>query len=230
LPADNSDCPLLVYLHGGAWITGSKDEYASMGERLARLGVSTAIVDYRLSTNDCVCHPDHVDDCSMAISWLAANRFSWNPNRVFIAGHSAGAHMAALIAADSDIQAAGFIGIAGIYDLPALADRFPDYRERFMRQAFGSAEQNWHDASPINRPISSVSPWLLIHSATDELVDPGQSEQFCTHLKNEGAQAQFIMLLDGPHYEAAQSIGQPGPVTDLILQFVSQRGDQSDDT
>lgn len=187
------------------------------------MGIAAAIVDYRLSTEGGVRHPAHVEDCAQAIGWLrdGAVRYGWNPGRMFVAGHSAGAHIAALIASAGQLRLAGYVGFAGIYDLVPLVQRFPEYRERFMTKAFGADEGGWAEASPISLPFESSAPWLLMHSSADELVNPGQSQRFCEHLESNGVPVRLVVLPDGSHYEAARSIGQAGVVTDELMSFLS---------
>ena len=125
--------PLVVWLHGGAWISGDKDWafgiYSRYCRKLAEHGIATANVSYRLSPG--VKHPAHVEDAAAATAWLINNaeNFGYNNSMIFVSGHSAGGHLAALLAADdkyikeqgydnSDI--AGVITSSGLFDIKLL--------------------------------------------------------------------------------------------------------------
>jgi acetyl esterase/lipase len=117
--------PVVVFLYGGAWQTGARQDYAFMGEALAGRGVTVVIPDYRVYPP--TIFPGFVEDGAAAAAWTKAHiaQYGGNPDALFLAGHSAGAHIAALIALDPEYLAAynmkpdelaGMIGIAGPYD------------------------------------------------------------------------------------------------------------------
>lgn len=219
--------PLLVFIHGGAWISGGREEHLALGIRMARQGVAVAVVGYRLSgTDGIVRHPDHVKDCAAAIRWLRTNaaKHGCNPKRIFVAGHSAGAHMAAMLALDSSLRAgpvAGFIGLEGIYDLPALVKRWPGYADWFVSAAFGRDPRAWEHASPQRIPVKNKAPWLLIHSTRDELVDLPQSERFRDHLRHGGAPVELVLDTKRSHVGVIQALGAPiDPITKSVVDFI----------
>jgi acetyl esterase/lipase len=127
IPKGKSDFPVVVLLHGGAWVVGDNrccGLYSTVGAYLASQGIGVVMPNYRLSP--AVKHPEHIKDVARAFAWTKANicKYGGNPNRLFIAGHSAGGHLAALLATDDaylraegctldDIR--GCIGISGVY-------------------------------------------------------------------------------------------------------------------
>lgn len=181
--------PLLVFIHGGAWQSGDKHDYTALGNAFANAGIVTAIVNYRLSPK--VQHPAHVEDVARALGHLAKHPLGYDPKRIFVMGHSAGAHMCGLLAAKpgllekagmtTDRLPKGFIGLEGIYDIPNLVKVWPTYRGWFIEKAFGP-DDKWDAASPNRIPIMLKSPWLVVHALGDELVDAKQSEDFRWHL------------------------------------------------
>src|SRR2546426_2940784 len=103
LPKDKKQFPVVVLVHGGAWVIGDNrccGLYSTVGEFLASRGIGVVMPNYRLSP--WVKHPEHVKDVARAFAWTRANiaKHGGNPEQVFLAGHSAGGHLAALLAAD----------------------------------------------------------------------------------------------------------------------------------
>src|SRR5262249_60127750 len=97
-PTDVKDAPLVVFVHGGAWIGGNKEMHGFVGHAFAVAGIACAVGNYRLWP---LARGAHLaDDAGTAFAWLHAHarEHGCDPDRVFLAGHSAGAHPAALLA------------------------------------------------------------------------------------------------------------------------------------
>lgn len=211
LPKGASAPPLLLYIHGGAWVTGSRAGYSGLGRAFTRQGVAVAVIGYRLSApGKGIRHPDHARDGAAAFAWLRkeAGRYGYDPARIVIGGHSAGAHMAGALAFDPALlkalgcapdQAAGYLGFEGIYDVPALIRRWPSYKSQFIELAFGP-EEGWAKASPRLLPATCKRPWLVVHSKEDELVDLAQSRDFAAHLKEAKVPVSLLDTERGSHF------------------------------
>jgi acetyl esterase/lipase len=128
---DGHSAPIVVFLYGGRWQKGARSDYGFVGKALAARGVTTLVVDYRYYPE--VRFPTFVQDAALAVGWARANaaQIGGDADRVYLAGHSAGAHIAALIGTDArylravDLQPsdlAGVIGIAGPYDFLPLTE------------------------------------------------------------------------------------------------------------
>jgi acetyl esterase/lipase len=131
LPRGKRDYPVVVLVHGGAWMLGDNrccGLYSSVGEFLARQGIGAVLPNYRLSPG--VEHPEHVRDVARAVAWVRAHmaEYGGSSEQIFLAGHSAGGHLVSLLATDEShlnaegLQAAdirGVIAISGVYDIPA---------------------------------------------------------------------------------------------------------------
>jgi len=176
--AQSTPTPVVVFVYGGRWQSGQRSEYAFVGKRLAEAGVLTLVIDYRLWPQ--VRFPLFVDDTVQAIAWARthAEQYGGDPKRIFLVGHSAGAHIAALIGTDArHLQAidwrpqdlAGVIGIAGPYDFLPLED--DDLRDMF------GPEANWPQSQPVNFVDGDEPPFLLLHGTTDLLVWLRNSER-----------------------------------------------------
>ncbi len=131
LPKGQKDYPVVVLVHGGAWMMGDKSclgLYSAVGRFLARHGVGAVLPNYRLSPG--VQHPEHVKDVARAVAWTHSHiaAYGGDPGRLFLAGHSAGGHLVALLGTDESYLKAvgmqmedikGVIGICGVYRIPA---------------------------------------------------------------------------------------------------------------
>ena len=106
LPKGLKDYPVLFFVHGGAWSMGDKSDfgaYAAFGAAYAKLGIGVVVTNYRLSPK--VRHPEHVKDVARAFAWTANHiaKYGGDKDRLFVCGHSAGAHLVALLATDADL-------------------------------------------------------------------------------------------------------------------------------
>jgi acetyl esterase/lipase len=127
VPKGKKDFPVLVLVHGGAWVVGDNrccGLYSSVGLFLASHGIGVALPNYRLSP--AVKHPEHIKDVARAVAWTRAHigEYGGCPEHLFVAGHSAGGHLVSLLATDerylqaeglqtTDIR--GVISISGVY-------------------------------------------------------------------------------------------------------------------
>lgn len=186
-PAAVEAAPVVVFFYGGAWSSGNRRLYRYIGKALARRGYVAIVPDYRIYPE--VCYPEFIEDGARAVRWVKDNiaRFGGDPERVFLMGHSAGAHIAAMLAMDArwlqkiglsprrDI--AGLIGISGPYDYMPL-------RNHALAAIFGGVDR------PDTQPIFHVAPGapraLLLTGGKDRLVESGNSTRFAARLRAAG--------------------------------------------
>ncbi|MGO9950220.1 MAG: alpha/beta hydrolase [Steroidobacteraceae bacterium] len=180
--------PVIVFWHGGRWKFGDKTDYRFVGAALAGSGCVAVLANYRHYPQ--VKMPGFMDDAAQAALWSAVHAadFGGDPRRVFLMGHSAGAHMAALLTLDSRYFAAagqtrphiaGVIGLSGAYDfLPLL--------EADVQDMFGPPE-NYPLSQPINFVRAGAPPMLLVHGLDDATVLPKNSRNFAAALRACGA-------------------------------------------
>ncbi len=170
-PADGGTHPVIVFIYGGSWSSGNKDEYAFAGATFASRGFVTVIPNYRLVPE--VRFPSFLNDCAAAVRWVAdhAREFGGDPTRIILVGHSAGAYNAMMLGLDAHylrdagVNAAnvrGVVGISGPYDfLPFDVDA--------TRNAFGQAP----DAAltqPVHFARGDAPPLLLLWGEADTTV------------------------------------------------------------
>ena len=172
--AEAQPVPVVIWVHGGGWRNGDKDNRSGIHlcQTWASHGFVTVGLDYRLTPE--VVHPAHVEDVAAGINWVHRNisKYGGDPQRVFLLGHSAGAHLVALVAtAPSYLQAhelspktavAGVMAIdTASYDLTTT--RTPLVR-RMIADAFGADTKTLNDASPLlhaRRNPAACPPFVI---------------------------------------------------------------------
>lgn len=193
-----SGAPVLVYVHGGAWVMGDKREQGlPMLHELARRGWVTVSVNYGLGPR--TRWPGHVVDCKRALAWVKANiaDYGGDPGFVAVSGGSAGGHLAALLAltpadpvwqpgfegADTSVDAC--VAFYGVYDFTGggedpRADRaLTDLLERRVFPATRRADPDaYRQASPVHRVRGDAPPFFVIHGANDTLVPVAEARRF----------------------------------------------------
>lgn len=164
--------PVLLFFYGGSWESGSKSYYKALGQAFASKGVIVAVADYRVYPQ--VRYPAFVEDGARAFAFLHAQAAAYggDPARLFVSGHSAGAYIAMMLAADprylrttgaDPAWIRGVIGIAGPYDFLPLQDKN-------LIEIFGGA--NRPDTQPITYIDGKRPPMLLTYGTEDTTVLP----------------------------------------------------------
>lgn len=186
----------VMFFYGGAWDSGHKGDYLFVGQALAARGVTTIIADYRLYPE--VTFPAFLDDGARATAW-AADRIG--TQRLFLMGHSAGAHIAVMLAANTPyletagvdrMTLPGVIGLSGPYDFLPLTSRR-------LQQIFGGA--NRPETQPITFAASPLPPLLLIHGTADITVKPANSERLDAAWRRAGGRAELKLYADIDHVD-----------------------------
>jgi len=185
-------------VHGGLWLDRDKSEYAHIGRFFAEHGLATAIVNYRKSPrnpSDLV-HPIHVLDFVDSLRYLYENKngYNYDPKKVYVMGHSCGAHIISLpllarskyLKTDSHIIPQGIIGVEGIYDVELFLKDFPQYTPD-LEFSFTKDRTLWESPQFASDPEPSKSTrWLILHSPEDTLVNNNQAVNITDHLKKLG--------------------------------------------
>lgn len=186
-PRTESDNGLVIFVHGGYWDSGDKTDFRFIADSLTEHGFVTVIPNFRLVPN--VTFPSYVEDVALAVKWVFENRPS---NKVFLMGHSSGAHVAALVAFDeryldavglANDDLSGFIGLAGPYD-------FLPPTNRRTRAALGP-EDNWHATQPIGFVDTGDPPAFLATGLADETVNPDNSKRLTARIAERGGVAEL---------------------------------------
>ncbi len=219
-PLHASNSPLVVWIHGGAWRSGSKSEMP-LGE-LVKSGYTVASVDYRLSP--VAQFPAQVHDIKAAIRYLRhlSKRYGYRSDRIAIAGSSAGGHLAALVGVTNEHkQLEGTIGdcldessrVDAIVDLygptnfaTILQQSTPhglDVRVPALQLLLGAQPEDRPELAKLASPVSHIDsqdpPLLLVHGDQDPQVPINQSHELHGRYREFNLPVEFEVIYGGQH-------------------------------
>ncbi len=230
--------PAVVFVHGGYWspldrrwlqpVTGA---FGNVGVAFARHGIVAAVIGYRqypvVQRGD-----DSLDDIAAAIRFVRASCPSWgcDAGRVFVVGHSAGGHLASLLAMDGRIlrrngvepeAIAGFVSIDGIFDLGASLAAFKPAQAEIVRRLFGPDDAGLAAHSTISYARAGHPPLLFVDSTGDEKLCLDGFRRMKARMTEIGSPARFVELGGLGHNELVLRIGtDDDPVMPTLLAFV----------
>jgi acetyl esterase/lipase len=215
---DIASLPLIVWVHGGAWLAGSKENCPSV--RFLRQGYAAASINYRLSQH--AIFPAQIEDCKAAIRFLRANAEKYNidPNRIGVWGASAGGHLVAMLGTTGDVKqfdkgpnlhvssrvqaVCDFFGPTDLTRMSAFESSMdhdaPDSPE--SKLVGGPVQENkvaCERANPITYDSKDDPPFLICHGDKDMLVPHNQSVLLCDALKKAGVSVKFHTVKGGGH-------------------------------
>lgn len=215
-PMEGRRAPLVLFIHGGAWSFGDKRIAAHVMTHFHGLGYAVASINYRLIPDVTV--TQQAEDVALALAFLMRIR-NVDPDRVILIGHSAGAHLAALVGTDPRYLAAHRLSpsaIAGIvlldgagYDVPRQIDAAGPLLRRIYLRAFGRDAAMQRALSPIgHRAAPNAGAFLILHVASRR-DSRAQSESLGAALRTAGTPAT-VEAVDGTHSSIVRGFGQPG--------------------
>ncbi len=209
------DAPVVLFFYGGSWQMGTREQYRFVGSRLAQQGVVAVVADYR--TWPAAGFPAFMGDAAQAVRWTFdhAADYGGNAKRIFIAGHSAGAQIAALLGTDARHLAAvdlkpkdlgGVIGLSGPYDF-VISGKLEDI--------FGPRSQ-WPEAMAVKFVDGDEPPFLLIHGDGDRTVDVGNSRKLDFALRRKGVDSTLEIISGGNHFVTAAAFYDPERAPEVL--------------
>lgn len=219
--------PVIVFFYGGRWTDGTKGMYGFIGDRFAKEGYVVVVADY--SKYPAVKFPNFVEDGAKAVAWTFQNieKYGGDKNNIFVMGHSSGAHIGALVAADEKYLKAegvkntdlrGFVGLAGPYDF------IP--QEEDLKDMFGPLE-NYPKMQVTNFIEGNEPPMLLIWGAEDKLVYRRNIDLLAQKIQDKGGQVDTIIYPTANHFSLIVSqtwfIKDKDNVAQDIIKFFERR-------
>jgi len=230
----SSRWPVALFVHGGVWAMGGREEFANVGEALAARGILTAVMSYRLAP--AAKHPAQIEDVASAVAWLMGHVavHGGDPQRIVLTGHSAGAHLVALLALDdrwlrrhpkTREAIAGVVALSGIYDLEMpFGDPGQDTGKAYVQRVFGPRGPAWREASPVRHlaPPRPNLPLLLVMAERDYAGIRAQTLMMETAMHKAGWEPRpLVDVPDRDHDDLISRIGTIGdPTTAAIVKFV----------
>lgn len=216
--------PVIVFIYGGGWRGGSKDQYAFTGRALASRGYMVVLPDYRLFPK--TRFPGFLEDSAKALAWVDDNigQYGGDTQRIFLSGQSAGAYNAMMLALDpqwlgregkSPDLIRGVAALAGPYD-------FYPFDSETTKQSFGDYPDPGM-TQPVNFVRADAPPLWLSSGTDDTQVKPRNSKTLRDKILEAGGEAEYVEYPDVDHLEIMMAVAKPfrykAPVLDDMVAF-----------
>ena len=202
--------PVVIFFYGGGWDQGARGDYGFAGAAFAGQGFIAIVPDYRLVP--AVRFPAFVEDGALAVKWARdhAARFGGDPGRITLAGHSAGAYNAAMLALDRRFLERAGVDPAIVRAAALLSGPFDFYpfTEARGRNAFGAWARPL-DTQPIRFARADAPPLFLAHGSADTIVLPRNSRALARRLGELGAPVTLRIYPGASHVDLAASLSRP---------------------
>lgn len=245
LPEGAGPFPVIVWIHGGSWLSGDKEGGPAI--RQASRGYAVASINYRLSYE--AKFPAQLEDCKAAVRWLRANAAAYNLdiNRVAAWGSSAGGHLAALLGTTADVvDLEGDLGnttfssrVQTVIDWYGPVDLLKMNRQALpcnvidhdsvlspesllIGCAIQTCKEKTERANPIRYITADDPPFLILHGSADCLVSPLQSQNLYDALRASGLSSTLVFLQGAGHggdaFDSSETLKTVDDFLDLHLQ------------
>ncbi len=202
--------PIVIFFYGGSWQEGERANYLFVADALASRGYVTIVPDYRLFPD--VRFPAFVEDGAKAVHWVLDHvvDFGGDPDRLYLMGHSAGAHIAAMLTLDESYLAAEGVPVSSIRGTIGIAGPYAFYPSQTASIAPIFAHLGDEDAA---RPIVFVdgdeAPMLLLHGEDDDTVLPSNTVNLAKMVRDAGGSARHIIYPETGHIEILIALAKP---------------------
>ncbi len=230
IPRGEGPHPTVLFLHGGGWISGDRKMpgglYGNVGWTLAARGYLVGVASYRLSPQ--FPYPAQPEDVAAAFRWMVDHsaEYGGEPSRVALIGHSAGAHLAALVAMDpryltsvglTKEHIAGVVGVSGVYDL--TLDGFEAYEEvLFLQPTYGFTKERRAEASPVSYVTAEAPPILLILGEEESISFGRQARALVETFEwKDRHDVRIVRIPNRTHASVIRRIGTEGDLLESIL-------------
>ena len=225
MPASFDPVPVIVYFHGGALRMGEKADACIVAKQFSALGIGVVTPNYRLTP--AVMHPAHIEDAAAATAWVMQNieDYGGDPERIYLAGHSAGAYLAVLLALDakylqahslSSTSIRGSIAISPfLYVEETAADRPKD--------VWGIDPVQWLAASVSPHIEEGKSPMMLIYASGDDKWRKRQNKKFGKAMRALGNDVLVKQVPKRDHMSLISKINaEDDRIIGMILTFIAK--------
>ena len=219
--------PVLIFWYGGGWAKGDRRAYAFAARAYARSGFVVVMPDYRKVPD--IRFPAFLQDGAEAVKWTRDHiaEYGGDPDRIAVAGHSAGAHIVAMLTLDTQwLKAEGVnpkiikaaVGLSGPYDF------YPFTSNRAIEAMKGADPAT---TQPINFARADAPPMLLVTSTGDTEVRPKNAINLAAKLKALGAPVTLIQYPALTHEDVAKALSKPfrgkGPILADSVAFLNAK-------
>jgi acetyl esterase/lipase len=225
-PPNARGAPILIMVHGGAWMIGDKANTGSVENKLKHWltkGWIVVSVNYRMLPQAMAY--EQARDVASAVRWAQGHAEDWggDPKKIILMGHSAGAHLAALVSSKPEMVGQPWSGTvvldsAAMQVSSTMARRHP----KFYDQAFGTDPAYWAKASPMEQWTPGAVPMMLVCS-TKRPDDPcDDARRFQAKARASGRDIP-VLPKNLTHAEVNRTLGLPGAYTDAVDSYIAAR-------
>jgi acetyl esterase/lipase len=216
-PREPNSAPVLIFLHGGYWRQGDRSQYTFLGNLFAEAGYVVVIPSYRLMPSNP--HPAQIEDVASAFAWTHDHiaKYGGDPNRIVVSGHSAGAHLASLLALDpewlgrfklTENAIRAVVSLSGVYDVSHLSA----FSDPAVRKA----------ASPVGYVHMDAPPFLIEYCQWDYPGLPAQARRMDAELRKAFVRSRLVYAAGENHIsEILDLVKSDNPVTNAMLKFMA---------
>lgn len=193
--------PLFVFIHGGYWQALDKSDVRGLGPAFAANGIAYATLNYALCPQVGV---DAIVDqmrAALQFLWFHAPQFGCDPQRIFVGGHSAGGHLAAMLCtfADTAARIAGCFGVSGVYDLAPL-------KRSYQQPVLQLTDRVVASCSPLGlRPQPGTKLWLTV-GADETPAFLGQQADLAVAWRQAGAAVTIVPAVGLNHFTVVEKL------------------------
>ncbi|HEU4340160.1 MAG TPA: alpha/beta hydrolase [Candidatus Binatia bacterium] len=222
-PAGETHAPVLLYVHGGYWRGGSKDDNCNFVDLFTERGVAVAVMEYDLCPQVTV--RGIVREVRSAVAWSYRNisRYGGDPSRLYIAGHSAGAHLVAMALAHDWEQEGlprnlvrGAVATSGVYDLDMVMHVSVNAEIRMTPEL---AQEN----SPYLNPPRPICPMLVGVGGAEPDGWQRMSREFFELCKEQGLECEYLVVPGANHYSMSSHLADPdSPLFKAIFKLIGR--------
>ncbi len=206
---NSTNAEVLMFVHGGGWLSGDKNQYRELAATLANNGFTVVLVNYRLSPK--VKFPAHIEDLASALNWVndSIEYYQGDKENIYLIGHSAGGHLASLILLDKSYlekydlkptNIAGAIIISGVFEIKPQEG---GATKKYLGMVFESDKTNWHRATCKNHinneTKNNVPPLLISWGKHESKLIVNESINFINELKNNKIEVQSFSFDSNSH-------------------------------
>lgn len=206
--------PGLIFIHGGGWKTGKRQDYRVYTTWFAEQGYVVATIGYRLSKE--AKFPAAVEDAKCAVRWMraSADTLGVDPEKIAVIGGSAGGHLAMMVGYSADgktyegngghpefsSRVAAVVDIYGPFDLDTPEGKSAGVVKDFLgKDSYEQAPELWKQLSPSTYLDAGDPPTLILHGTMDEIVPVSQADLLASRLESLRVPYRLIRLEGWPH-------------------------------
>jgi arylformamidase len=218
-PSDKPESPVLIYIHGGYWRSGSKDDNCNFVPAFTQRGASVVVMEYDLCPQVTV--TNIVQQARAGIAWTYRNitRYGGNPSRLYVSGHSAGGHLTAMaLAHDWEKEGLppniikGAVASSGVYDLDMVMHVSANEQIRMTPEI---AREN----SPFLHPPVSGCPILVAVGGAEPEGWKQMSKDYFQFCKDRGAVCEYLEVPGANHYTMSDHLANAtSPLTQAMFR------------